>query len=53
LNHENRHLKLQSRSAEILGTGVIDISCVPDAASLTTGYGTFDTGAVDMVGTVI
>jgi len=35
------------------GTGVIDISCVPDAASLATGYGTFDTGAVDMVGTVI
>ncbi len=35
------------------GTGVLDISCVPDAASLATGYGTFDTGAVDMVGAVI
>lgn len=32
------------------GTGVIDISCVPDAASLATGYGAFDAAAVDMVG---
>lgn len=31
--------------------GVIDIQCVPDAAALATGYGTFDAGAVDMVGT--
>lgn len=35
------------------GTGVIDISCVPDAASLATGYGTFSTGAVDMTGVTI
>lgn len=37
--------------ADGVGTGVIDISCVPDAASLAVGYGTFDAGAVDMVGT--
>lgn len=35
------------------GSGVVDIECVPLAAALATGYGTFSTGAVDMVGTVI
>lgn len=35
------------------GTGVIDIQCVPDAASLAVGYGTFDAGAKNLLGQVI
>lgn len=35
------------------GAATIDIECVPDAASLATGYGTFDSGAVDMMNTEI
>lgn len=35
------------------GTGVIDISCVPDAASLAVGYGAFTAGAKDMTGVTI